>query len=221
MTDAAARDGLLRRIRACLALADSPEPHEAAAALRQADALMRKHGLSETDVELSAVREEAASIGRGRQPAAYLASLAHMVASVMGCDLYARGRAVVFVGVGPGAEVAAYSYQVLGRQLVRDRALYRKRRTRGAAHTRTARADAWALGWVGGVRRLVEQVRPPRPAVVDRYMAARHADLPPARPSRIRLDSRHVEAGWWAGRTSGVRLHHGVAPGQAQPRIGH
>lgn len=37
----AERDRIVRRIRACLALASSPEPHEAAAALRRAQALFR------------------------------------------------------------------------------------------------------------------------------------------------------------------------------------
>ena len=49
----AERRRILARIRACLALASSPEPHEAAAALRQAQAWMRRYGLTREEVELA------------------------------------------------------------------------------------------------------------------------------------------------------------------------
>lgn len=48
--DEAARSKALDKIRKCLALSKSPNEHEAAAALRQAQALMKKFGLEEDDV---------------------------------------------------------------------------------------------------------------------------------------------------------------------------
>jgi hypothetical protein len=215
------RDAALRRVRACLALAESPEPHEAAAALRQAEALMRRHGLSAADIDMSVVREERATLGRGVHPAPYLCNLALMIAGVLGCTAYAIPRRVVFVGVGPPAEIAAYAYLVLGRQLLRARAEHRRRRTRGAEHKRTARADAWAVGWVEGVRRLVEQVRPGLPAVVGEYMAKQHPALVAPKVRRAPIDTRHATDGYIAGLASGVHLHPGVASGEAQPRLQH
>ncbi len=51
------RDDALKKIKKCLALSRSANEHEAAAALRQAQALMREHGLREKDVSLADVAE--------------------------------------------------------------------------------------------------------------------------------------------------------------------
>jgi len=44
------REKLISRLKKCLALSASPEPHEAAAALRQAQKLMRELDLTEADL---------------------------------------------------------------------------------------------------------------------------------------------------------------------------
>ena len=44
------RDRVIERIRKCLALGESPEPHEAAAAKRQAEKLMRAHNVSRAEI---------------------------------------------------------------------------------------------------------------------------------------------------------------------------
>ncbi len=46
------RDKALAKIKKCLALGRSTNPHEAAAAMRQAQKLMAEHGLNDTDVKL-------------------------------------------------------------------------------------------------------------------------------------------------------------------------
>jgi hypothetical protein len=96
-------DDILRKIRACLALGESQEPHEAAAALRQAEALMRRHDLDRAAVEQSVVEEAEAAAGRSAHLAVYLRVLAHVVATAMSCRHYlSRPRTVAFVGVGNG-----------------------------------------------------------------------------------------------------------------------
>jgi hypothetical protein len=47
------RDKAIDRVRKCLALSKSPNEHEAAAALRQAQKLMQSHGITEEDVGLA------------------------------------------------------------------------------------------------------------------------------------------------------------------------
>lgn len=75
--DKAHRAKILSRIRKCLALAQSSEPHEAAAALRQAQKLMAQHGIDAVDIELSAVVEAYVPAGRSAQvPPRWLAALA-------------------------------------------------------------------------------------------------------------------------------------------------
>jgi hypothetical protein len=44
------REKLISRLKKCLALSASPEPHEAAAALRQAQKLMTELGMTEADL---------------------------------------------------------------------------------------------------------------------------------------------------------------------------
>ena len=60
----------LRRIRACLRLSASSEPHEAAAALRQAQALMREYGVTASEADLADVHTETRPMGRALRPPA-------------------------------------------------------------------------------------------------------------------------------------------------------
>jgi len=48
---------ILGKIKKCLALATSSEPHEAAAAMRQAQKLMELHGIGQIDVKRSDIGE--------------------------------------------------------------------------------------------------------------------------------------------------------------------
>lgn len=58
------REELLRKIRACLRLSTSANEHEAAAALRQARALMEKHGVSHAEALAGEVSEREAKTAR-------------------------------------------------------------------------------------------------------------------------------------------------------------
>ena len=127
------RDEALDKIKKCLALAASPEAHEAAAALRQAQKLMAQFGLTEADVTLADVAE----VRQQAQNAPIVpweVALASLVATAFGCETYTtqrmklgkslqvrRLRYYVFVGVGPAPEVAGYAFDVLARQCAKDR----------------------------------------------------------------------------------------------------
>lgn len=50
----------LSKIKKCLALSSSDNPHEAAAAMRQAKALMDKHGVSANHITMSEIGEATA-----------------------------------------------------------------------------------------------------------------------------------------------------------------
>lgn len=216
----------LRRIRACLRLGASSEPHEAAAALRQAQALMREHGISGDDVELADVQTATRPMGRARTPPAYLVQCANMVASVMGARIIydpiltrsgAWAGRVVFVGCGPRAEIAAYAYVALGRQLADGRAKCLRKNRRLKRASRTRRADLWCQAWVEGAARHVQALALPsrEQDLVERYMAGK--DLT-TRTGRERPPSARDVATWLDGFAHGnaVRLHHGVG-GRPRP----
>ena len=79
------REKRISRLKKCLALSASPEPHEAAAALRQARALMDKHGISADDVLASEAGFAEVRAGALSRPANWEAALAGRVGLVFGC----------------------------------------------------------------------------------------------------------------------------------------
>ncbi|MCO1335332.1 DUF2786 domain-containing protein [Microbulbifer sp. OS29] len=158
-------EAILRKIKRCLALAKSSNPNEAATALRQAQTLMQKHGISKADVGASDVGSHISSaVGGGRTPPAYMAVLMNMVAGAFGAKCVyqtqfdnGKWRGVVeFFGLDGAPEIAAYAFEVLGRQLKSDRNAYvsglnkRLKRT-----TKIRRGDLYAQGWVQAVSQKV------------------------------------------------------------------
>ncbi|MEE9356893.1 DUF7168 domain-containing protein [Candidatus Vondammii sp. HM_W22] len=85
---------------------------------------------------------------------------------------------------------------------------YRKSRTRGKSHNRSRRADDYALGWVIGVRSVVEEFAESIPKIVNRYMDLRHTDLQPIKQHNRKLDRGRMAEGYTDGEK--VRLHQGV-----------
>jgi hypothetical protein len=77
------REAALRKLRACLRLASSSNPNEAATALRQAQAMMAAYGLSVDDVDKDEIREHAARTrSRGGYLPAHVWELACLVAKL-------------------------------------------------------------------------------------------------------------------------------------------
>lgn len=163
----------IRKIKHCLALSASANEHEAAAALRQAQKLMAKYRLTETQVHLSDVgmaKSESAKAKRD-QWEAYLAAV---VADVFDCEslthiawcdkALCRVERSVFVGVSPGPEIAKYAYDTLHRQCVSSRKDYVGKIKRGevasTGATAKTRGNHFALYWVGQVKQKLEALVP-------------------------------------------------------------
>ena len=122
------KDDILRKIEKCLALAKSSEPAEAAAALRQAQALMREHGVSQLEAQAIGARECSVKAA-ARTPSRHEAYLAGLVADAFGCELILASGGILsggvvwlLVGCSPNVEVAQYTLQVLLRLMARARA---------------------------------------------------------------------------------------------------
>ena len=69
------RKKALEKIKKCLRLATSANPHEAAAAMRQAQALMKEHGVGQADVDMSGVEVSTAVAGSKVTPAQWESQL--------------------------------------------------------------------------------------------------------------------------------------------------
>lgn len=235
--DAPARKRLLEKVRKLLALAgNNPNEHEAAAALARAQQLMADHGLDDVDVAASAIGDTLASAKIAQRPPVWEHALAALIGDAFGVRPVrssAWDRATFtstyhwrFFGLEARAEVAAYAYDVLRRQLMKARTAYiatRLRRVKKAS-TKTARADVFCQGFVEGVARLVRAMAMPatEAAAIDRYIAERFG-----KPERLEARNRvgemrahHVDD-YWSGHASGedARLHHGVGGAAARPAL--
>lgn len=227
---------VLEKIKKCLALSQSSEAHEAAAAMRQAQKLMEHHGISERDLALDDVGTFQARAGAGKTPPVHVASLATMVARAFGAELvysarYRRGRwmgVVEFYGVNGSADVAGYAFDVLGRRLRSDRSAYlaslNKRLKRA---TKVRRGDLYAQAWVEAVARTVTPQRrtTAENAIIEAYAAERWSEGLKDCQTRDNSkgarwhDASALREGYADGRE--VDFHQGVSSaGQSQAVIG-
>lgn len=215
------REKALDKIRKLLALAGSDNPHEAAAALRQAQALMRKYSVDDAAVAMSQVQQSSASAAREAFPL-WLSLLVSVVADAFACKAwldcaYQRRGLVHFLGVDAKPEIATYAFTVLRRQLTASRARYYKT-TRGKRANRIRRADDYALAFVIAIGDEVERFAGKVPYVVERaYLAIREQRGLVKRNRKVgKLDDRAAAAGFTEG--SKVRLQTAVH-GEEQRRL--
>ena len=132
------------------------------------------------------------------------------------------GARVEFIGRGVAAKVAVYAYEVLRRQLVRDRKQALRRMRRMKRTTRVRRAEAYCEGWVLAVADRVHDMArglPPREAV-DRYLAVRGRRTDMAETQSRRMRKGDLGA-MLAGALDGAQavLHRGVAAGAPELRL--
>lgn len=212
------RSAALRRIKACLRLAASPNPHEAAAALRQARKLMDEHGLTESDAVASDVGNADAPTGmRGGRPPASFLWLANVVAGGFRCHSVlirypAAGTTIVrFFGRDSDSEIAAYALIVLNRQLTADRRKHTKRVRKRAV--KAQRGESFALGWVSAIEELfpAEKLADEHLAAIDTAIRSRVGVLQSSEQKaggKSRHRSSDIGAGWAAGKQA--KLHRGV-----------
>lgn len=214
------RDRALRKVLACLRLSASSEPHEAAAALRQARALMDKFGLTEADAAAAEIHHaEAATRCQGAKPPQSLCALTNVVADGYRCHAVVEvsitalwpkrtgTTRVRFYGAGSDAEVAAYAFTVLRRQLEAARA-HHVRRVRKRAN-KAARGEAFALGWVSAIHRLFprEAIGDERTSAIEAAIRAHSGDVRTAKGREIagRTQRGDEEAGFVAGLKAELR----------------
>lgn len=222
----------LRKIQACLRLAGSSNPTEAATALRQARALMDKYGLTEADAAASEIGAAEAPTGyRGGMVPYSLLALARLIADGYRCAIVIQQRhrmvlrngwpkvlgetVIHFHGVGADPQVAIYAFAVLRRQLQRDKAQH-TRRIRNAAN-RERRGEEFALGYVSALCNLFPRAELPegRQAALDAAIKHKHGEVESTSGKQIKK-GRANGNDRWAGYEAGSRaqLNQGLAEGQ-------
>ncbi|MCY1297078.1 hypothetical protein D9M68_456140 [compost metagenome] len=209
----------LDKIKKCLRLASSANPNEAAAAMRQARALMEKYQVGEADVLMAEVLEVAARSGSKINPPQWEASLASTVARAYSCRvIFIAGRGD-WSFIGEMAEVAGYAMALLLRQVRQARRDYitdKLKRCKPAIKTKCG--DLFCDAWVRAVRTKVQEFAGSQPpsAAVEAYIQKHHPSLvdgkandrnaTQSRPSARTIDdfANGIRA------ASGVQLNHGV-----------
>ncbi|WP_313315476.1 DUF2786 domain-containing protein [Pulveribacter sp.] len=220
---------ILDKIKKCLALASSDNANEAATALRQAHALMAKHGVCAEAIHLSDIGEarlDSCTMARNK-PAQWEASLASVVGSAFGCKLMVntlvpkdtgarmgrRGRVLnqggyIFVGLKAQVEIAAYTAQVLVRRCKRARAAWIAQRLGGLSEMPGGKRQAtllgneFAMGWVAQIARLVREfaLSDEMSRAIDAYVQGKVTEDAPDELVRRNQPARGSELARMAGR---------------------
>lgn len=174
---------LLQRIRKCLALAKSDNPHEAAAALRQAQKLMQMYGLGNEEIRLAALGESAVG-NRSASLPKWHGWLVSTVARAFGCQSIISGglggTQILFVGRHDRCEIAAYTYTVMRRHVLAARQRFiTSLPPRCKTHTKTLRADSYCEGFVLALAEQAEQLamEDEERAVLETYLQRRFGML--------------------------------------------
>ncbi|URA07039.1 hypothetical protein P9A47_gp71 [Xanthomonas phage Elanor] len=163
--DADRRKRLTEKLKKCMALSKSPEPHEAAAALRQAQKIMAELGVTEDELDgldtADAVVKTREGFGRCRT----MSNLAAMMEKAFGVKpVFERnpGSAarlnVRYIGPRGRVMLAEYAHKVVWRsmQSAWDDLLVRRPDMKGD----TGKRQAFHIGWLNSVYKQVSALAP-------------------------------------------------------------
>lgn len=182
------REKLISRLKKCLALSASPEPHEAAAALRQAQKLMRELDLTEAGLLGLELADALVKTREGFGACRTMNFLTSIIMEAFGVQcIYERnpGSAnrlnVRYVGPRDRVLLAEYSHRVVWRAMqgAWDHFLTQRPWLKGDGGKR----QAFHLGWLVGVREKAEAIVPPEEetAAVNRWIVQRYGELVPGK----------------------------------------
>lgn len=236
---------ILKKIKKCLALSASPNPNEAAVAMRQAHALMRQHGVDVHHVTMSEIGEATAGIRTMSRdkPANWEASLAATVGRAFGCQIlisrsmypkeyrcYANQGEFIFIGQKAQAEIAAYTAEVLARKCKSARKKWITEHLAGlggipGGKTKATRmGDAFAEGWVYSIDKLVSDFANPKEIAdaIERHVTEKKVgnDAPTRQVSEKDMGQDEILAAHMGARAAkGESLYRPMGTGPAQLAI--
>ena len=203
---------IISKIQKCLRLAESGNPNEAAAALRQAQGLMRKYGIQDIDVHNLQINETSASSGGYYNPPYWALALAELIAEAFDCRVYItrpleKHPQFRFIGLEHSASVAAYSLTVLYRQLRLARRGYMNGLGLEDKQETRRRGNVFAQAWLFRIAKVVSEFigNPASRAAIDEYVQANYGDT-----TSLWCDHTNPEARDYEDILSGLRAAHSV-----------
>lgn len=163
--DQTKREKLLSRLKKCMALSASPEPHEAAAAMRHAQALMKELGITEDDLEALEIHDAVIKTREGFGACRVMSHLVSMVMTAFGVEAVnernpgsANRLNVRYVGPRDRVVMAEYAHRVVWRAVTAawEAHLEAKPYIKGQA----GRRQSFCIGWLSEVRAKVQELAP-------------------------------------------------------------
>ena len=134
-------------------------------------------------------------------------------------------RNFVFIGVSPAAEIAAYAYDVLARQCAKGRKAHMALQPKNCKPaTKSARGDAYAMGWVVGVKDKLPAAATSETnqQLLKRYKEINHSQMGQTKPVDRTKGSNVSHRDWHDGREAGARAKYnqGLSGRGAPKQIG-
>lgn len=219
------KDKIIKRLKKLMALTQSSNANEAAAALARAQKLTETHGITQDDIELSDIHESICDywpVGASHPPR-YMAYLLRVIEDAFGVNSILLSNGVSFYGLYNRPELAGYTFEVLGRQLIKARKDFMKTQNkRLKTQTKTARGDKFAEGWIIAVLNKIEVLaRTAREVDLgERWLEKKYTDTTNRQPRKAgsTRDNNHaLNEGYQQGQYS--HLHQPVY-GQEQAKLG-
>lgn len=165
MVDQTKREKLLSRLKKCMALSASPEPHEAAAAMRHAQALMKELGITEADLEALEIHDALIKTREGFGACRVVSHLITIVRNAFGVDAIqernpgsANRLNVRYIGPRDRVIMAEYAHQVVWRAMMAS--WEEHLRLRPHLKGQAGRRQAFCIGWLAAVHSKVQALAP-------------------------------------------------------------
>jgi hypothetical protein len=196
------RESRMKKIKKGLALAASSEPHEAARAMGQAQAMMAELGVTEADVEGIDIGEAEVKTREGYGACRYMSWLADTIEKTFGVKaIYSRnpGSAnrlnVRYFGPKGRVELAEYTHRVVQRNLEASWAAHLERfpwkKSQGGVR------QAFYIDWLQAVRVQMQALAPTEKeqGLIERYIDKNVGSLVKLESKKQELDYAALEAG--------------------------
>lgn len=209
---------VLDKIKKCMALGESSNEHEAAAALRQAQKLMEMHGLTQMDVKMSAIFEAEVDlpVQAGKNLPMYITRFIWLVEHVFGVRTLIEKTlrqsdysfTLSYCGPKHRVESAVYVHTVVWRQMQREWLKYKA--IYGVQRGPRGERSAFFIGFVNNIQRQVQRMAMTQEEsdLIDAYVTRECSGRDAMKTNEVELDRNALLAGASAGQD--FKLHAGV-----------
>ena len=206
------KDKVIEKICKCLRLSESCNPNEAAAAIRQAQGLMKKYGVTENQILTSNVKEAAVSSGTNCKPPFWALALSEVIAKSFACKIFisskeGQNRQFRFIGLGEAPVICGYTFKVLHRRLKQSRKKFIQMLDTDNKAEKTRRGDIFAQAWLFRITQLVNDFADKQQSsdTIEEYIKENYGEMGELSASPKEMDNPDYE-----DILSGMRAAHEV-----------